>query len=239
MVEVIIVSAQPIFEEGLRVIVQDSEFATVVGVCHRLPDLQTAQSLPPGALFLIDYDNSYDLNHLRGLCQWGGHRICLFVPDLAPEFMYQLREAGIAAIISTHRSGQDLISSLRSVADGQFFFDSLLFEQDERSESVRLSPREAQLVELLTRGLKNKEIATQLGITEGTVKVYLSKLFQKVGAKDRFELALSGLKNLGLTPSPGNSHDDSPSAGGPDALRTFVTRTGPARNDRSGRRLAS
>jgi hypothetical protein len=44
--------------------------------------------------------------------------------------------------------------------------------------------------------LKNKEIATTLMISEGTVKVYLSRLFQKVGVKDRFELALFGLKNL-------------------------------------------
>ena len=44
--------------------------------------------------------------------------------------------------------------------------------------------------------MKNKEIATTLMISEGTVKVYLSRLFQKVGVKDRFELALFGLKNL-------------------------------------------
>ena len=48
------------------------------------------------------------------------------------------------------------------------------------------------------RGLGNKEIAYELGITEGTVKVYLSRLFQKSGAKDRFEMALQGLKNLGM-----------------------------------------
>jgi hypothetical protein len=51
-------------------------------------------------------------------------------------------------------------------------------------------------VSLLSQGLKNKEIAATLGISEGTVKVYFSRLFQKVGVKDRFELALYGLKNL-------------------------------------------
>jgi len=51
---------------------------------------------------------------------------------------------------------------------------------------------------MLARGLKSKEISGELGITEGTVKVYLSHLFQKSGAKDRFELALQGLKNLGM-----------------------------------------
>ncbi len=49
---------------------------------------------------------------------------------------------------------------------------------------------------LLSQGLKNKEIAATLFISEGTVKVYLSRLFQKLGVKDRFELALFGLKNM-------------------------------------------
>jgi DNA-binding CsgD family transcriptional regulator len=61
---------------------------------------------------------------------------------------------------------------------------------------VSLTKRESQLVSLLSQGLKNKEIASTLTISEGTVKVYLSRLFQKVGVKDRFELALYGLRNL-------------------------------------------
>jgi DNA-binding CsgD family transcriptional regulator len=61
---------------------------------------------------------------------------------------------------------------------------------------VALTKRESQLVALLSQGLKNKEIASTLQISEGTVKVYLSRLFQKVGVKDRFELALYGLRNL-------------------------------------------
>jgi hypothetical protein len=52
------------------------------------------------------------------------------------------------------------------------------------------------LVTLLSQGLKNKEIATVLCVSENTVKVYLSRLFQKVGVKDRFELALYGLRNV-------------------------------------------
>jgi len=63
------------------------------------------------------------------------------------------------------------------------------------SPPVHLSRRQSQLVGLLVQGLKNKEIATSLGISEGTVKAYLTTLFEKVGAKDRFELALYGLKN--------------------------------------------
>jgi DNA-binding NarL/FixJ family response regulator len=64
------------------------------------------------------------------------------------------------------------------------------------AQRVTLSRRQSQILALLVQGLKNKEIATHLGISEGTVKCYLTKLFEKVGAKDRFELALFGLRNL-------------------------------------------
>jgi hypothetical protein len=60
--------------------------------------------------------------------------------------------------------------------------------------------------------LKNKEIATTLMISEGTVKVYLSRLFQKVGVKDRFELALFGLKNLTTGQIPVGDKGHRPSA---------------------------
>jgi DNA-binding CsgD family transcriptional regulator len=63
---------------------------------------------------------------------------------------------------------------------------------------VALSPRERQLLGLLPQGLKNKEIAYKLGIAEGAVKVYLTRLFRKVGVNDRFELALFTLKNLSV-----------------------------------------
>ena len=51
---------------------------------------------------------------------------------------------------------------------------------------------------LIAQGLSNKEIASQLMISEGTVKVYLAKLFRKVGEHDRYELAMHGLRSLGL-----------------------------------------
>jgi DNA-binding NarL/FixJ family response regulator len=58
----------------------------------------------------------------------------------------------------------------------------------------QLTHRETQILALLMDGLKNNEIARALGITEGTVKGHLSRLFRKVGVRNRFELALFGLQ---------------------------------------------
>ena len=52
------------------------------------------------------------------------------------------------------------------------------------------TPRERDLVTLVRQGLSNREIARTLGITEGTVKVYLHGIYQKVGVENRTALAL-------------------------------------------------
>jgi hypothetical protein len=78
---------------------------------------------------------------------------------------------------------------------------------------------------LLAQGLKNKEIAGRMSITEGTVKVYLSRLFGKVGASDRFDLALLALRNMTSDQSFGHEHAAPPSAPGcvPFFASQFVT----------------
>jgi DNA-binding CsgD family transcriptional regulator len=106
-----------------------------------------------------------------------------------------------------------------------------------------LTRREGQLVTLLAQGLKNKEIATSLNISEGTVKVYLSRLFQKLGVKDRFELALYGLKNLAPgASSVDTSGDDSarrPMAPMWQPPRSFFVERVPARSQVDDRRPVS
>jgi two-component system nitrate/nitrite response regulator NarP len=53
-----------------------------------------------------------------------------------------------------------------------------------------LSPRERELINLVRQGLRNREIAEKLGVTEGTIKVYLHNVFEKLGVGSRTELAI-------------------------------------------------
>jgi two-component system nitrate/nitrite response regulator NarL len=61
-----------------------------------------------------------------------------------------------------------------------------------------LTPRELQVVDLVERGYKNKEIGLTLGIRTGTVKIHLKHIFEKTGIRGRYGLAISGLRNKGL-----------------------------------------
>lgn len=62
-----------------------------------------------------------------------------------------------------------------------------------------LTPRHCQILELLSGGLSNKEIASFTGLTLGTVKTYLCRdIFRRLGVSSRFEAALWAVKNAGM-----------------------------------------
>jgi two-component system nitrate/nitrite response regulator NarP len=94
-----------------------------------------------------------------------------------------------------------LIDCLDSVRSGEEWIDRQLQEEAARTTSSRdrslLSPRETELVKLVRQGLRNRDIAEKLGITEGTVKVYLHSVFEKTGVANRTELAIRAAEWVG------------------------------------------
>ena len=135
-------------------------------------------------------------------------KIVLWARDVPAEFAYQAMGAGIRGILKRTLPTSELIRCVRKVAINDVWFDKDLTSGFFCNKVVKLTRRERELVALLARGLKNKEIAYMLSLSEGTVKVYFSRLFEKLGVKDRFELALYALRNLSsLGPVPGATQD--------------------------------
>ncbi len=101
---------------------------------------------------------------------------------------YQLKDAEPA----------DLLAAVRAVARGESPLDPRAARALLRSRTAEtatparpdLSPREAEVLRLVTEGLLNKQIAQRLGITERTVKAHLTSAFQRIGVADRTQAAL-------------------------------------------------
>lgn len=187
----------PLFAEGVQAIVAPQTDLELIGTIHQVQSLIPEIRTQRPDLVLIDWGPSLDWPIVAGACATAEcHRVVLLVRNAAAELVYQAREAGVAAVLDLHTQPHELLDAIERVLAGEVVYSPSMDESLRISRTVRLTPREGELVALLAQGLKNKEIATSLNISEGTVKVYLSKLFQKVGAKDRFELALFGLKNL-------------------------------------------
>ena len=99
-------------------------------------------------------------------------------------------------ILPGNISIDDFLAAVRNVHQGGLYFKKDLLESMLSQKLVALTQRQGQIISLVAQGLKNKEIAFSMGITEGTVKVYLYKLFHKLGMNDRLDMALYGRKNL-------------------------------------------
>jgi len=88
-----------------------------------------------------------------------------------------------------------LLESMDAVMAGKPWIDPEIAErtrhaQERAASAPPLTRRERELIELVRQGLRNRDIAAELGVTEGTVKVYLHAIFDKLHAANRTELAL-------------------------------------------------
>lgn len=133
----------------------------------------------------------------------------LWVSEMAEVDCFRALQVGARGIVKRTMPVDSFLDCLRSVARGSIWIENNIPGQMSgffsRRQSPRLTPREREIVQCLCRGMRNKEIATELSITPGTVKVHLMHIFEKTGVKDRFELAVHGRKLLGIDPvEPGD-----------------------------------
>jgi DNA-binding NarL/FixJ family response regulator len=197
MTRLLLYSDEPILVEGLESVLRRAEGFELLPTCGTVACLmeQMAISEPDVILMALTVDITFDLltemRHARINC-----KIVLWVNSITTELAFQAMGLGVRGILRKTLPADLQVKCLQKVQAGELWFEKTLTDSFLGARRVALTRREGQLVSLLTQGLKNKEIATALTISEGTVKVYLSRLFVKLSVKDRFELALFGLKNL-------------------------------------------
>src|SRR5271165_5151881 len=197
MANVLLCSDEPILAEGLSRILAGSETLNLISYCPGIEGLRSQMELHQPDLLLVDLTAGVTFGVLSGLHEVASHaKIVLWVHAISTELALQAMSLGVRGILRKTLPTDTLLRCLTRVNEGELWFEKSLTDSIMSARRYSLTRREGQLVSLLSQGMKNKEIATALNISEGTVKVYLSRLFQKLGVKDRFELALYGLKNL-------------------------------------------
>ena len=110
-------------------------------------------------------------------------------------------QAGAKGIVRKSADTAIMLACLRAVAQGRSWMQDSVFRESAALETqVRndLTPREHQVMELVEQGFKNREIAQELGIRPGTVKIHLKHIFEKTGVRGRHGLALNGLRQKGI-----------------------------------------
>ena len=197
MYRLLLFTDEPVVAKGLKqVLTAGTGFRMTALSDSPVTLVETAEAARPD-LLLLDMNPEITFGVLVELQQrLPACRIVLWVRSISTELAFQAIEHGIHGILRKTLPVETLLKCLQLVAEGGLWFEETLRAGVQAARAITLTRRESQLVSLLAQGLKNKELASLLMISEGTVKVYLSRLFRKLGVNDRFELALYGLKNL-------------------------------------------
>jgi len=113
-------------------------------------------------------------------------RIVVLTMYEGDEDIYRAHEAGATTYLLKDTLSSNLIRVVRAVHAGERPIDPAIEARlAERASLPKLTSRENEVLRLLAEGLRNKEIATSLGIAEGTVQIHIKNIFVKLGVTDR------------------------------------------------------
>ena len=116
------------------------------------------------------------------------------------EDIYRALQAGARAYLLKGMTSEELIAAIHSVHEGRSYIPpAIAAKLAERLGTEELTPRELDVLEQIVRGKCNNDIATELKISESTVKTHINRLLGKLGVADRTQAATSAIQR-GLVP---------------------------------------
>ncbi len=199
---------QPVTAEGIRTLLNDMSglrFDQGTDSLARAKDIlrETAPSVLMldkafGIQVVLEWlaairSGSVDLTANTAIVIWGA--------SITEAEALRFLQAGARGILRKTAEMAVILACLRTVASGRSWMEESVFGElgrGERYPRSELTAREQQVLELVEQGFKNKEIALDLGIRPGTVKIHLKHIFEKTGVRGRYGLALNGLKQRGM-----------------------------------------
>lgn len=211
MTRVLIVAAYPLTRAGLGTLLQAEPDLDVAGDAADPAEVVPAvDELAPDVLLLDPGDDTERwLDDLANMTEFDALPPVLLITgnaDLAAEAL----RAGVAGILLRDATPDEIVDAVRAVEAGLVVLDRRAAREitvppsdvtppspSEIAPSDPLTPREREILQLIAQGLPNKAIASQLGISEHTVKFHVGSILDKLGASSRAE-ALARASRAGL-----------------------------------------
>lgn len=206
-IRVLVVDDHTIFREGLCKLLEAEEDISVVGQARSGAEcLGLVGKLKPDVVLLDlkmpDRDGLGVLGELGG--REGGTRVIVLTASEDERDYVEAVRRGASGIVLKQAATERLLEGIRKVYRGEMWIDQRVAADVVKAitrpaippgggEKAVLTAREQEIVALVTRGFRNKEIAEKLFISEQTVKNHLHNIFDKLGVSDRLELALYAL----------------------------------------------
>lgn len=202
MARVLVAEDDPLTLAGIEVLLANSNFQIVATASTGVDAMDKLPAARPDLLVLdVEMPERSGLDVLRTLRSRGDQRpVVLLTGSIKDARMQEAMQLGVNGLVIKANAPRDLLLCLEAVAQGRRWFDQETLQRAmelvqspaaaKRDPLQGLSDRERAIAALVQRGLRNKEVAAELGLTEGTVKVHLHKIFDKVNVRSRTELIL-------------------------------------------------
>jgi two-component system, NarL family, nitrate/nitrite response regulator NarL len=196
---VVIADPYPVIRAGLTTVLEAAPDFRIVATCADSASCIKAiqEFLPDIAIVDVSLSEIHAVISSEGLPT----RIVFFTAlEEREQRLFHAR--GVHAVVRKDADPQSLLQTLRQVASGQKVLQLPLYCQAESGEDAEkaitaMTDRERQIMRLVSEGLSNKEIGRRLHITDGTIKVHLHRIFQKLVVGNRTALAALYLSNRG------------------------------------------
>lgn len=203
MIRLILADDHPIVLEGLEQLFRVEADFQVVARCRDGEEaLREVRMHRPDVLVLdIRMPRQDGLEVLRAVRLEGlATRVVLLTAALEEEQLVEALRMGVGGVVLKEMAPHLLVEAVREVHSGGSWLDKgsvsrvvsnlMQSEGRKREDHQLLTPRELEVVRMVARGLRNRAIAEQLFISEGTVKIHLHNIYQKLGIDGRLELAV-------------------------------------------------
>jgi DNA-binding NarL/FixJ family response regulator len=217
-ISVLIVEDHPLFRDGLHTTLEFEDDIEVVGECADGEQaLEAAARLHPWVVLLdINLPTINGLQVARQLkSDHAGISIVFLTAYHDAEQVLHAMRAGASAYCPKDIKGDDLIEIIRTVARGYYLVDNQRMDAQEIQNWINthvealsgpyvvdpddhyipLSPRELEILEFVTNGMSNKEIANRLNISQQTVKNHMTSILKKLNVQDRTQAAVTALRH--------------------------------------------
>jgi DNA-binding NarL/FixJ family response regulator len=189
----IIADDHALFRQGLKSLLLLQREVEVVGEVQRLSELASMLTTTPCDVLLLDLQmERWAIGDVQRLSRVT--RIVVLTASERTEDAMEALRMGALAIVQKRYAVETLMEGIRSAAQGMVWvppaLQPALIAQLRRTAGDQLSNRETEIIRWVAVGLHNAEVAKRLAIAESTVKTHLNNIFQKLGIRDRVELAL-------------------------------------------------
>jgi DNA-binding NarL/FixJ family response regulator len=199
-VRIMLIDDHALFRESLVRLLEAEPDFQVVAHCATVAEARRLLNRTAVDVILLDYDLGEEfgtdlLQELR--TQENSSRILMVTAGMRDSVTLTALNSGVAGIIFKHSGPGQLIEAIHRVAKGEMWLDtgvvrSLISSSGEKPESAQgvrsLSDRQRMVLRSILDGLTNKEIASQLQVSETSIKASIQELFDKAGVRTRSQL---------------------------------------------------